>query len=60
MIFDETEKGYKMCFDLARTLFRFASFGLFRRSISDIEIITFDELFERANAIVLNNGRIIK
>ncbi|KAA6319610.1 hypothetical protein EZS27_030519 [termite gut metagenome] len=31
---------------------RFSSFELFRRSISDIEIITFDELYERAYAIV--------
>ncbi|MGI8756980.1 MAG: Shedu immune nuclease family protein, partial [Acidimicrobiales bacterium] len=31
---------------------KFSSFELFRRSISDIEIITFDELYERAFAIV--------
>lgn len=31
---------------------KFSSFELFRRSISDIEIITFDELYERANAII--------
>ena len=31
---------------------KFASFELFRRSVKDIEIITFDELYERANAIV--------
>ncbi|MCJ8327218.1 MAG: DUF4263 domain-containing protein [Campylobacterales bacterium] len=31
---------------------KFSSFELFRRSISDVEIITFDELYERANAIV--------
>lgn len=31
---------------------KFSSFELFRRSLSDIEIITFDELYERANAIV--------
>jgi len=31
---------------------KFSSFKLFRRSISDVEIITFDELYERANAIV--------
>ncbi|MBK9929194.1 MAG: DUF4263 domain-containing protein [Saprospiraceae bacterium] len=31
---------------------KFSSFELFPRSISDIEIITFDELYERANAII--------
>ena len=31
---------------------KYSSFEIFRRSISDVEIITFDELFERANAIV--------
>lgn len=31
---------------------KFSSFELFRKSISDIEIITFDELYERANAII--------
>lgn len=31
---------------------KFSSFELFRRSIADLEIITFDELFQRANAIV--------
>lgn len=31
---------------------KFSSFELFRRSISDIEIITFDELYERAYALV--------
>lgn len=31
---------------------KFSSFELFRKSISDVEIITFDELYERANAIV--------
>jgi hypothetical protein len=31
---------------------KFSSFELFRRSISDLEIITFDELYERANAMI--------
>lgn len=31
---------------------KYSSFEIFRRSINDIEIITFDELYERANAIV--------
>ncbi|WP_162276805.1 Shedu anti-phage system protein SduA domain-containing protein [Mucilaginibacter pedocola] len=31
---------------------KFSSFELFRRSISDLEIITFDELYQRADAIV--------
>lgn len=31
---------------------KFSSFELFRRSISDIEIITYDELYERAHAII--------
>lgn len=31
---------------------KFSSFELFRKSIADIEIITFDELYERANAII--------
>jgi hypothetical protein len=31
---------------------KFSSFELFRRSITDIEIITFDELYERADAII--------
>lgn len=31
---------------------KFSSFELFRRSITDIEIITFDELYERANSII--------
>lgn len=31
---------------------KFSSFELFRRSLSDIEIITFDELYARADAIV--------
>lgn len=31
---------------------KFSSFELFRKSIKDIEIITFDELFERAKFIV--------
>ncbi|ELB2751638.1 DUF4263 domain-containing protein, partial [Vibrio alginolyticus] len=33
---------------------KFSSFQLFRRSISDVEIITFDELYERAHALVNN------
>lgn len=33
------------------------SFELFRNNISDIEIITFDELYERAKFIVANNLR---
>lgn len=31
---------------------KFSSFELFRRSITDIEIITFDELYQRAHALV--------
>jgi hypothetical protein len=31
---------------------KFSSFEIFRRSLNDIEIITFDELYERANAII--------
>lgn len=31
---------------------KFSSFEIFRRSIHNIDIITFDELFERANAII--------
>ncbi|WP_439695375.1 Shedu anti-phage system protein SduA domain-containing protein [Mucilaginibacter sp. AW1-7] len=31
---------------------KFSSFELFRRSVNDVEIITFDELYERADAIV--------
>jgi hypothetical protein len=34
---------------------KFSSFELFRRSISDVEIITFDELYNRADAII--NGK---
>lgn len=34
---------------------RFASFQLFRRNISNPEIITFDELYERARHIVLHS-----
>lgn len=33
-----------------------SSFELYRRSISDVEIITFDELFERAVYIVRDAG----
>ena len=31
---------------------KFISFELFRRSLTDLEIITFDELYERAVAVV--------
>ena len=34
---------------------KYSSFELYRRSIKDIEIITFDELLERAKFIVNSN-----
>lgn len=35
---------------------KYSSFQIFRSSISDVEIITFDELFGRAEALVNNNS----
>ncbi|MFC4210969.1 hypothetical protein ACFOWA_07240 [Pedobacter lithocola] len=39
---------------------KFSSFEMFRQGIHKIEIITFDELFQRASFIVRSNENILK